>query len=125
VYQIDKLVNYQLLDPLLLSPLLLALMHPAAVTCVIVIHPAAPSGASVSRHRLPTMTAEQLRGEQKAGGSVCCRCPVVLLHHALTPIEQLPIHYGRDPVLHPYVAELIHADIFLILEDPAQTVFIE
>ena len=71
------------------------------------------------------MAAEQLRGEQKRSLTQRCRCPVVAFDHALTLLEQFPLHYGRDRTLHPYVLKLIHADVLLVLEDPAQTVFIK
>ena len=100
-------------------------MGPPAVTCVIVIHPATPAGAAVTRHRLAAVTAEQLRGEQEERVALRCRCPVVPLYELLALIEQLAGDNGGDPVLHPYIPELIHADVLLVREDPAQAIFIK
>lgn len=50
---------------------------------------------------------------------------MILLYHVLTLVKQIPIYDGWDTIFYPYVPELIYADVFFILKDSTQTVFIK
>lgn len=124
---LDRPRDHGVLDPRLRDRLLVAGLLPGPVRAsVVVIFPAALAGAGPAYHEGAAFAAVEFAGEEIVGHvPPVSRGPSVPGELELHRVEKLPVDDLRHAALDPDVAELVDADVLLVLHDPAEAVLVE